>query len=142
MARRAVSLGAHACFALDTPLQHLSFTVLCVLREGKRGGPRASATRREPRPPFSLGAGARQVLSELRRLALPDRYPTYWIRTDAERRLELAVRADFASRLPSPFRLGIHARLETALMRLDPFAIERLERAIQADLDAAVGEVA
>ena len=134
IARRALDAGANVCYALDGPVERLSFLVLTLLAN--------STPPARPADLFRLGARAREVLQELRVFAAREREPTYQIRGDAEQRLETATAADYGGRLPRPFRLGLKGRLVTTSMRLDPLAVERLERAIQADLSGRVGRVA
>jgi hypothetical protein len=133
VARRAIDAGAHACYSLDAPVERLSFLVLTMLVDNKA---------RPKVPLFRLGARTREVLQELRVFAARQRDPLYCIYRDAEPRLEAAIRADFGRYLPRPFRFGVAGRRETTLMRLDPLAVERLERAIEADIAAGVGRVA
>lgn len=134
VARRALDAGANVCFALDGPVQQLSFDVLALVASAAPP-PRAAGS-------FRLGARAREIMQELRVFAARERNPTYRIRGDAEERLESAVRRDYGQRLPRPFRLGLRGRLETTAMHLDALAVERLERAIHADLDGELGRVA
>jgi hypothetical protein len=134
VARRAVDAGANVCFALDTPLDRLSFHVLALLASSTPKATTAGI--------FRLGARAREVLQELRVFAAREREPSYHIKGDAEERLERAIRADHGKSLPRPFRLGLQGRLQTTAMRLDVLAVERLERAIHADLDNELGRVA
>jgi len=133
VARRAIDAGAHACYSLDAPVERLSFLALTVLADSKQ----------EPRPPlFRLGARGREVVQELRVFAARQPDATYRLYRDAEERLESAIRGDYGRRVPRPFRFGLHARLETTLMRLDALAVERLERAIDLDLAEELGRVA
>lgn len=134
VARRAIDAGANVCHTLDSPVERLGFLVLTLL---------ASSTKpARPVDQLRLGARAREVLHELRVFAARAAEPTYRIYGDAEKRLESAVRADYGRARPRPFRFGICARLETTLMRLDAIAVERLERAIDADLAGDLGRVA
>lgn len=133
-ARRALEAGADLCFALDTPLERLGVAI-----SGLLAGP---APPRQAGDAFALGPRARRVLGELRAFARRQPTPIYRIAADAERRLEAAIRADGGGRRARPFRLGERARLEVARMRLDVLAVERLERAVEADLDGDLGRVA
>jgi hypothetical protein len=133
LSRRAIDAGAHVCYSLDAPVERLSFLVLTLL-----GDSQAVA-----KPPlFRLGPRGREVVQELRVFAARQRDAVYRIYADSEKRLELAIRGDYGRRLPRPFRLGVNGRLEATLMRLDSFAIERLERAIDADVEGELGRVA
>ena len=134
VARRALDAGASVCFALDSPVEQLGFDVLALVA--------AAAPTARGAGSFRLDARARELLQELRVFAARERNPTYRIRSDAEQRLETAIGSDFGPRAPRPFRLGLRGRLETTSMRLDALAIERLERAIHADLDGDLGRVA
>jgi hypothetical protein len=95
----------------------------------------------KPADLFRLGARTREVLQELRVFAQRQREPPYRLPGDAEDRLQSAIRADHGKSRPRPFRFGINGRLETTAMRLDSLAVERLERAIQADVDGEFGYV-
>lgn len=133
-ARRALEAGADLCFALDAPLERLGVAILALL-----AGP---APPKREGGAFALGPRARRVLRELRAFSRRQPAPIYRVELDAERRLEAAIRADCARRPLRPFRFGVRARLEVALMRLDVLATERLERAVDADLDGDLGRVA
>lgn len=132
--RRALDSGANVCFALDGPVEQLSFDVLALLAKAAPT-PRIGGS-------FRLGARTRELMQELRVFAARERQPTYRIGIDAEQRLEAAIQRDYGRRPPRPFRLGLRGRLETTAMRLDALAVERLERAIHADLDDELGRVA
>lgn len=134
VARRALDAGANACYALDGPVDQLSFVVLSLLANAMPAA--------KPADLFRLGARAREVLQEFRVFAARRREPTYQLPGEAEDRLQAAIRADYGKARPRPFRFGINGRLETTAMRLDALAVERLERAIQADIDGEVGRVA
>lgn len=134
VSRRAIDAGANICFALDSGVERLSFHVLALMAGSMPTG--------KPSDIFRLGPRAREVMQELRVFAAREREPTYQIRGDAEDRLEAATAADYAGRLPRPFRFGLKGRLQTTAMRLDSLAVERLERAIQTDLNGRVGRVA
>ncbi|HEY2749621.1 MAG TPA: hypothetical protein VGL86_33605 [Polyangia bacterium] len=131
VARRALDAGANVCYALDGPVDRLSFLVLTLLAN--------STPAAKPADLFRLGARVREVLQELRVFAARQREPAYRISTEAEDRLQSAIRADYGRARPRPFRLGINGRLETTLMRLDYLAVERIERAIQADIESELG---
>lgn len=131
-ARRALDCGASVCVALDAPLDQLSFSILSLLACPTRAAALA----------FRLGPHARFAVNDLRAFSSRRSPPVYRIPDDAERRLEAATVRDWGRRLPRPFRLGGHGRREVGAMQLDLLAVERLERAIQADLDADVGRVA
>ena len=134
VARRALDAGANLCFALDGPVERLSFLVLSLLAN--------STPAAKPADLFRLGARTREVLQELRVFAARQREPTYRLPGDAEDRLQSAIRTDYGRARPRPFRFGINGRLETTAMRLDALAVERLERAIQADIEGGLGRVA
>jgi hypothetical protein len=132
LARRTIDCGAQACWSLDTGLDLLRFQLVTQLGAQRRASPVSTFDSADL---FVLGPRARAVVADLRGSALPHAYPRRAVGRDAEERLEAALRADFGHSPPSPFRIGIYARLELTLMRLDAAAIDQVEQAIQADLE-------
>jgi hypothetical protein len=128
VSRRALDCGARACYALDSPLQRLSFLLMAVLMDLP-----ASATAARYTTLFRLGSNARDEIAHLRAISV-GAFPAFPMARDAEARLELAIRADVGRAPPRPFRFGACGMLEVTLMRLDRASIERLETAIEKDL--------
>lgn len=144
LAKRCIQLGVQGCWALDTPLSLLqSLLKTMVLAPSMApSAPRGRLTL-SGEANFRLGPQASALLGVLREQNLPDQYPNPNVVHDAEQRIERAVKQDLAwqrmnsREVPDSFRFGVHARLEVTLMRLDANATSLLERAIQADIDAA-----
>lgn len=144
LAKRCIQLGVQGCWALDTPLSLLGslLTTLVVSLTPPPNVHRGRLTL-SGESNFKLGPQARALLGVLREQNLPERYPNPTVGPDAEERIERAVKQDLAwqrvnaRELPDAFRFGVHARLEVTLMRLTAHATSLIERAIQADIDAA-----